>query len=92
MKKGILWILIFTLCLGFAGPKGFDANYILEEFMGTSSKNESTKKLISLIYENIEHKDYDMAEQKIEQLVNMTNENHEDVIMARMLIKRRRSL
>ena len=71
---------------------GFDANYILEEFMGTSSKNESTKKLISLIYENIEHKDYDMAEQKIEQLVNMTNENHEDVIMARMLIKRRRSL
>lgn len=70
---------------------GFDANYILEEFMGTSSQNEATQKLINSIYGYIQNKAYDEAEKGIIQLVDMTNENHQDVIAARMLIKRGKS-
>lgn len=69
---------------------GFDANYILEEFMGTKSKNEETEKLVSSIYANINSKKYEKAEQLIEQLVELTNENNPDVIMARLSIKRGR--
>jgi len=70
---------------------GFDANYILEEFMGTSSQNEATQKLINSIYSYIQRKEYEEAEKGIEQLVSRTNENQPDVIAARMLIKRGKS-
>lgn len=70
---------------------GFDANYILEEFMGTSSQNEATQRLINSIYSYIQRKEYKEAEKGIEQLVSRTNENQPDVIAARMLIKRGKS-
>lgn len=68
---------------------GYDANAVLEQFMGTSSVNPETEKFIDSIYENIEHGEFETAKEKISKLAEMTSENHQDVIMARMELKRR---
>lgn len=70
---------------------GYDANALLEQFMGTKSLNMETEKFIHSIYINIENKEYDTAEEKIAKLIKLTDENHPDVIMARMELKRRKS-
>lgn len=69
---------------------GYDANAVLEQFMGTSSVNPETEKFIESIYEEIERGEFETAEEKISRLAEMTSENHQDVIMARMELKRRR--
>lgn len=71
---------------------GFDANYILEEFMGTKSLNPKTEALIDEIYEHIQNGHYEQAEQQTRILEKMTNSCHPDVIRADMLIKRERLL
>lgn len=69
---------------------GYDANAVLEQFMGTHATNLETEKYIQSIYGAIEHGDYATAEEKIAKLAEMTSESHQDVIMARMELKRRR--
>lgn len=69
---------------------GFDANYILEEFMGTKSTNAKTEALINDIYRLIDKKQYEEAEEKVHKLEAMTESTHKDVIRADMLIKRGR--
>ena len=69
---------------------GYDANAVLEQFMGTRATNLETEKYIKSIYRAIEHGDYVTAEEKIAKLAEMTSESHQDVIMARMELKRRR--
>lgn len=71
---------------------GFDANYILEEFMETKSMNENTEKLINSIYACINDKLYEQAEERVMQLEKLTGKNNKDVIAARMMIKRGRLL
>ena len=68
---------------------GYDANAVLEQFMGTSSINPETEQFIESIYEEIEHGEFESAEKNISKLAEMTSENHQDVIMARMELKRR---
>lgn len=74
----------------FTRMDGFDANYILEEFMNTKSMNVNTERLIDSMYEDVYEKRYLEAEQKIQQLVTLVGENNKDVIEARMLIKKGR--
>ena len=69
---------------------GYDTNAVLEQFMGTHSVNLETEKLIESIYEAIEQGEYFVAEKKIARLAEMTSENHQDVLMARMELKRRK--
>lgn len=74
----------------FSRMDGFDANYILEEFMGTKSTNAKTEALINDIYRLIDEKRYEEAEEKVYTLEAMTEATHKDVIRAGMLIKRGR--
>lgn len=69
---------------------GYDTNAVLEQFMGTSCVNPETDNFIKSIYEAIEQGEYQMAKEKIEHLAEITSENHQDVIMARMELKRRK--
>lgn len=69
---------------------GYDTNAVLEQFMGTCSVNPETEKFIGSIYEEIDQGKFETAEEKILKLAEMTSENHQDVIMARMELKRRR--
>ena len=69
---------------------GWDANYILEEFMGTSRLNVETKKLIDRMYALIDAGRYDEAEPLVQQLASLTDEAHEDVVRANILIARGR--
>ena len=69
---------------------GYDTNAVLEQFMGTHSINLETEKFIESIYEAIEQGEYSVAEEKIARLAEMTSENHQDVLMARMELKRRK--
>ncbi len=69
---------------------GYDTNAVLEQFMGTHSVNQETEKFIESIYEAIEQGKYFVAEKKIDKLAEMTSENHQDVLMARMELKRRK--
>ncbi|MDE7313339.1 MAG: AAA family ATPase [Eubacterium sp.] len=68
---------------------GYDANAVLEQFMDTKCLNAETERFVHSIYEDIEQKDYQSAAGKISRLAAITNENHPDVIMARMELKRR---
>ena len=69
---------------------GFDANYILEEFMGTKSMNENTEMLINSIYKCIDEKLYDEADKKVIQLEKLTDKTNKHVITAKMMIQRGR--
>ena len=69
---------------------GFDANYILEEFMGTKSMNSKTEALITDIYKLINEKSFQEAEQKVNRLKELTDSTNKDVIRASMLIKKGR--
>lgn len=68
---------------------GYNANEVLEQFMGTKSINEETEKYIHSIYVDIEKHAYEQAERKLGQLEKLTSANHPEVIMARMELKRR---
>lgn len=69
---------------------GYDANTVLEQFMDTRSVNTETEKFIHSIYLDIEQKKYSQASDKIQHLAKITSENHPEVIMARMELRRRR--
>lgn len=62
---------------------------LLEQFMGTRSMNVKMQQFIDSIYRDIEQREYERAEDKINELADITSENHGDVIMARMELKRR---
>ena len=68
---------------------GYDANAVLEQFMGTRSMNVKMQQFIDSIYRDIDQREYERAEDKINELADITSENHGDVIMARMELKRR---
>lgn len=68
---------------------GYDANAVLEQFMETKSINARTEEFIHSIYVDIEQKKYTPAMEKTKRLAEITSENHPDVIMARMELKRR---
>ena len=68
---------------------GYDTNAVLEQFMGTSSVNPETEKFIGSIYKEIENGEFEIAKKNISKLAEITSENHQDVIMARMELKRR---
>ncbi len=69
---------------------GFDANYILEEFMGTKSINTKTENLINDIYRLINCKSLDEAEMKVKELERITDSVNKDVLRANILIKKGR--
>ncbi|MCI8895815.1 MAG: AAA family ATPase [Lachnospiraceae bacterium] len=73
----------------FPQLNGYDMNAVLEQFMETKSVNAKTEKLIHSIYAEIEGGNYKLAMEKICRLSEMTSENHPDVIMARMELRRR---
>lgn len=68
---------------------GYDTSAVLEQFMGTKSMNEAAEQHIHLMYKDIQRGSYAAAKDKIDKLASMTSENHPDVIMARMELKRR---
>lgn len=68
---------------------GYDTNAVLEQFMDTKSVNEKTGQLIHSLYEDIGQKRYEQALKKADYLAEITSENHPDVIMSRMELKRR---
>lgn len=68
---------------------GYDTNAVLEQFMGTRSMNFEMEQFIHSIYTDIEKRDYNSAAERIATLVKITSENHPDVIMAGMELKRR---
>ena len=78
-----------TIINDFSRLDGFDINYILEEFMGTRSRNTKTEELVRSVYAAINEGDKENAIKNIEKLKAITNENNEDVVMAEMLMKRK---
>ena len=78
-----------TVINDFSRLDGFDINYILEEFMGTRSRNMKTEELVRSVYAAINEGDKENAIKNIEKLKTITNENNEDVVMAEMLMKRK---
>lgn len=80
----------FSEVIKFKRLDGFDANYILEEFMGTKSMNSKTETLINDIYRLINGRLFEEAEEKVNQLKELTDATNKDVIRAGMLIKRGR--
>ena len=65
---------------------GWDSNYILEDFMNTTSLNIQTKELINSMYKYYENGDYDMARKSSLELEKITNSAHEDIIKINFLL------
>lgn len=58
----------------------FDSNYILEEFMNTSSCNQDFKTMINQTYEMISNGQFDKAKQMIDQIKNISSENSSNIV------------
>ena len=67
---------------------GWDSNYILEDYMGTTSLNIHTKKLIDSMYEDYKNGDYESTRKKAQKLEKITNSAHEDVVKINILLNR----
>lgn len=67
---------------------GRDANYILESLMDTRSINKNTSKIISDLFLHIDMGNFQVAQQLLSQLEELTDALQPDVISAKMLIKR----
>ena len=65
---------------------GWDSNYILEDFMNTTSLNIQTKELINSMYKYYENGDYDMARKSSSELEKITNSAHEDIVKINFLL------
>ena len=70
---------------------GWDSNYILEEYMGTSSLNTEIKGKISQMFTLIGEKKFDEAQEYADELEKLTDDTNPNVISARMLIARGRA-
>jgi predicted ATP-binding protein involved in virulence len=68
--------------------KGWNSNYILEDYMETSSLNRETKELIHSMYIDFENRHYDDAKNKAAQLERLTDSAHEEVVKINILLKR----
>ena len=69
---------------------GFDSNYILEEYMNTTSKNQKVKDLIRLINMSILEKDFKEAESRINVLKEIAGDTDQEVILAEGYLRRRK--
>ena len=67
---------------------GWDANVILEEIMKTSSVNIGIKQLVEQMYEHINNKKYEQAEEIADKLDEVSNGYVDGVAKARVLISR----
>jgi predicted ATP-binding protein involved in virulence len=67
---------------------GWNSNYILEDYMSTTSLNHQTKKLIASMYESFENGDYKITKEKAQKLEQITNLAHEDVVRINILLDR----
>lgn len=57
-----------TIINDFSRLDGFDINYILEEFMGTKSRNKQTEELVRSVYAAINEKNKEKAVKNIARL------------------------
>jgi predicted ATP-binding protein involved in virulence len=71
---------------------GYDSNYILEEFMGTSSSNLKKKNLIKRINVAISDGLYENAENDLEVLKEISGEMDEEYILAKGFLDRQRRI
>jgi len=67
---------------------GWDSNYILNDYMGTTSLNLKTKELIASMYKDYEKGNYQTAGKKAGKLEQLTNAAHEDVVKINILLER----
>ena len=67
---------------------GWDSNYILEDFMNTTSLSLQTKGMINSMYDDYKNGDYKTAKEKAQRLEAMTNSAHEDVVKINILLER----
>lgn len=61
----------------------------LKNLWGQSLRMKNTEKLVRALYDSIDRKDINSINLYLKNLIDLTNENNEDVIMAEMLLKRK---
>ncbi len=63
---------------------GYDANYILEEFMNTSCRNQDFEKLLHDTERAIEDQQYDLAQKLLSKISEITGAQHADALRLSM--------
>lgn len=69
---------------------GLDSNVLLEDILGTDSRNRSVKETTDRMYACIEKHDYDEAENMADLIDEMTLHRSTDTVRARVMIRRGR--
>ena len=71
---------------------GFDVAHILEEYMGTTSKNPIYQALLDSAYDAIDENEFALAQNILERIADITSENSSDYIALHGTWKRRKFL
>lgn len=67
---------------------GFDSNYILENFMDTPSVNAAFSEKIRNTYSLINNNEFEKAKEAIDEIIQITEQNHTEVIRLEGALKR----
>lgn len=67
---------------------GFDSNYILENFMDTPSVNTAFSEKIRKTYSLINNNEFEKAKEAIDEIIQLTEQNHTEVIRLEGALKR----
>lgn len=76
------------ICEPFGNYYGLDSNTVLEEALQTDSVNKTIKEKVHQMYEAIEKKSYEQAEEIIYELDELTANRNTDAVRGRILLRR----
>ena len=77
-----------VLCHKYDGFFGVDSNAVLEEAFQTESVNLEVKDKVKKMYDFIEEKKYEDAEEIIREIEHMTRNRNRDTVRGRVLIRK----
>ncbi len=80
------------ICDTFTNYYGLDSNTVLEEALKTDSVNKIVKQKVQQMYDAIENREYEYAEEIIQKIEELTSNRNTDTVRGRILLRRGRKL
>ena len=76
------------ICEAFTNYYGLDSNTVLEEALHTDSVNRKIKQKVYQMYDAIEDREYERAEEIIQEIEELTSNRNADTVRGRILLRR----
>lgn len=76
------------ICEAFTNYYGLDSNTVLEEALNTDSVSRKIKQMVRQMYDAIEVREYNRAEEIIQEIEELTSNRNVDTVRGRILLRR----